>query len=102
MIYASTHGGRLLGIDRYSGEILWEKTLAAPLWSSQVVVDDVLLQGDCGGVLHAYDVSDTRVDPPEIWSVPVGGCIESTPVVWDGAIYVGTRGGRFHKIADPS
>lgn len=102
VIYASTHGGRLLGIDRYSGEILWEKTLAAPLWSSQVVVDDVLLQGDCGGVLHAYDVSDTRVDPPEIWSVPVGGCIESTPVVWDGAIYVGTRGGRFHKIADPS
>ena len=101
MIYASTNGGRLMGIDRYSGEILWEKTLPAPLWSSQVVVDDVLLQGDCGGVLHAFDVSEPGIDPPEIWSVPVGGCIESTPVVWDGAIYVGTRGGQFHKIADP-
>ncbi len=102
MVYASTETGRLMGVDRFSGEILWEKRLPAPLWSSQVVVDDVLVQGDCGGVVHGFDVSDPRVDPPELWSVTLGGCIESTPAVWDGRIFVGTRGGYFHALGDPS
>lgn len=101
MVYASTDGGRFLGIDRATGEIRWEKRLPGPLWSSQVVVDDVLIQGDCTGILHAYDVSDTTIEPPELWTVDLGGgCIESTPAVWDGAVYVGSRGGQFHKIAD--
>ncbi len=49
-------------------------------------VDDVLLQGDCNGVLHAYDVSDTTVAPPEIWQIEIGGCIESTPAVWRASL----------------
>ena len=71
-----------------------------PTWQSPVVVDDVLIQGDCNGVLHAYDVSDPGVDPPELWTVELGGCIESTPAVWNGRIYVGTRAGRFYAIGD--
>ncbi|MCB0996068.1 MAG: PQQ-binding-like beta-propeller repeat protein [Acidimicrobiales bacterium] len=100
MVYASTETGRLLGIDRATGQIRWEKRLPGPLWSSQVVVDDVLLQGDCEGTLHAFDVSDTTIEPPEIWSVFIGGCIESTPAVWNGRIIVGTRSGQVHMIAD--
>ena len=102
LVVASTDGGRLLGIDRFTGEIRWEKRLPGPLWSSQVVVDGVLLQGDCSGILHAFDLSDTTVDPPELWTIPLGGCIESTPAVWNGVIYVGTRGGQMHAIADPT
>ena len=30
----------------------------------------------------------------------LGGCIESTPAVWKGRIYVGARGGRFYAIGD--
>jgi outer membrane protein assembly factor BamB len=66
-----------------------------------VIVDGVLLIGDCEGVLHAYDVSDTAVDPPELWTVEVGGCIEATPAVWDGRIYLGSRGGHLSIIGDP-
>lgn len=98
LVIVPTHTGRLLGIDRADGAIRWEKRLPGPVWQSPVVVDDVLVQGDCGGVLHAYDVSDTSVDPPQLWELPIGGCIESTPVVWKGRIYVGTRGGFFHAI----
>jgi hypothetical protein len=33
-------------------------------------------------------------EPKEIWSVHLSeGCVESTPAVWNGRIYVGTRGG---------
>lgn len=100
MVYASTNGGRFLGIDRESGEIVWERHLPGPLWSSQVVVDDVLIQGDCSGVLHGFDISDPLVEPPELWRVDLEGCIESTPGVWNGLIVVGTRAGQVHLMAD--
>jgi hypothetical protein len=58
------------------------------------------VQGDCNGVLHGYDVSDTAVAPPELWSVPLEGCIESTPAVWQGRLFVGTRAGRFYAVGD--
>jgi hypothetical protein len=100
VLYADTNGGRLLGIDRATGAIRWEKKLPGPTWQSPVVVDDVLIVGDCSGVLHAYDVSDTTVEPPELWTVQLSGCIESTPAVWKGRIFVGARGGRFYAIGD--
>ncbi|MEJ5254887.1 MAG: PQQ-binding-like beta-propeller repeat protein [Acidimicrobiales bacterium] len=101
MVYAATNGGELLGIDRMTGEVVWRKALGSQTWQSPVVVDDVLIEGDCEGNLHAYDVRDTRRDPPEIWTVKLGGCIESTPAVWKGRIFVGTRAGRFFAIGDP-
>jgi hypothetical protein len=101
MVYADTNGGRILGIDRNTGAIRWQKHLPGPTWQSPVVVDDTLIQGDCNGVLHAYDVHDTKVDPPEIWSVTIGGCIESTPAVWKGRLYFGTRAGRAVAVGDP-
>jgi hypothetical protein len=100
VVYAATNGGRLLGIDRATGAIRWTKKLPGPTWQSPVVVDDVLIEGDCDGVLHGYDVSDTTVDPPELWTVTLSGCIESTPSVFGGRIYVGGRGGAFYGIGD--
>jgi outer membrane protein assembly factor BamB len=100
VVYAPTDGGRLLAVDQQTGAVLWEKQLPGPTWMSPVVVDDVLLQGDCNGVLHAYDVSDPEVDPPELWTVQLEGCIESTPTVFKGQIFVGTRGGAFYALGD--
>jgi outer membrane protein assembly factor BamB len=94
--------GFVRGWDMETGAELWEFRLPGPTWQSPVVVDDVLLQGDCNGFLHAYDVSDPRVLPPELWAIELGGCIESTPAVWRGRIFVGTRAGRFHAIGDPA
>jgi outer membrane protein assembly factor BamB len=100
MVYVATNAGGLLGVDRGSGKVRWRIGLPGPTWSSPVVIDDVLLQGDCDGVLHAYDVSDERRRPRELWSVSLGGCIEATPAVWKGRIFVGTRGGAMYAIGD--
>ncbi|MFY1675115.1 PQQ-binding-like beta-propeller repeat protein [Plantactinospora sp. WMMB334] len=94
-----TQGGEVLGVDRATGAVRWRLALPGPTWQSPVVVDDVLVIGDCAGVLHAYDVADTSVAPKPLWKVKLGGCIESTPAVWRGRIYVGTRAGGFHAIA---
>ena len=100
MLYVPTNGGKLHGIDRTTGEIRWTEELVGPTWSSPVVVDNVLLQGDCAGVLRAYDVTDPSATPPELWTVELDGCLESSPAVWNGTIYAGTSGGRFHALTD--
>ena len=100
LVVTATNGGRLMGIDRRTGVVRWTKRLPGPTWQSPVVVDGVLIEGDCSGVLHGYDLSNTAIDPPELWSVELGGCIESTPAVWKGRLYVGTRSGTFFAVGD--
>ena len=102
LLVVPTHHGRLLGIDRMTGEVRWEKQLSGKTWQSPVIVDDVLIQGDCSGTLHGFDLSDTTIEPAPLWELELGGCIESTPAVWRGVIYVATRGGNFFAIGDPS
>ena len=87
-------------LDRDTGEERWTLQLGGPTWSSPVIVDDVWIQGDCAGVLRAYDVSDTQVEPPLLWELSLGGCIESTPAVWNGTVVVGTRAGWIFAVAD--
>ena len=101
MLYVSTNAGGLLGVDRKTGKLRWKIPLPGPTWASPVVVDNVLIEGDCTGVLHAYDVSREGVRPPQLWSLKVdSGCIESTPAVWRNWIWVGTRGGAMFGISE--
>jgi hypothetical protein len=100
VVYADTNHGRIIAASMKTGKILWEKKLPGPTWQSPVLVDDVLIQGDCSGVLHAYDVSKPGVDPPELWNIQLNGCIESTPAVFKGRLYVGARGGKFYALGD--
>ena len=98
LLIVPTDTGRVLGLDRFTGEERWAPQLVGPTWQSPVVVDDVLIQGDCAGVLRGFDVSDTTIEPPLLWRVDLGGCIESTPAVWDGRIIVGTRAGWIYAL----
>jgi outer membrane protein assembly factor BamB len=100
VVIAPTNEGFLIGVDRETGAIRWQKKLQGPVWSSPVIVDDVLIQADCEGFIRAYDLSDTSIEPPELWGIPLPWCVESTPTVWDGVIYVGHRRGEFWAISD--
>ena len=98
IVIFATDEGKVLGLDRITGEMLWSFMLPRPTWQSPVVVDDVFIMGDCAGILHGYDMRNTRVLPKELWHVDLGGCIESTPAVWKGRIFVGTRAGGVYGI----
>ena len=101
-VFEATNSGRIIAVDRDTGRIRWELSLPPPTWTSPVIVEGVLIVGDCGGVLHAYDLRRKPLSgrPGERWSVSLGGCIESTPAVWKGMIYVGTRAGAVYGIGD--
>lgn len=98
LLIVPTDSGDVLGLDRFTGEERWRITLGGPTWASPVIVDDVWVQGDCNGVLHAFDVSDTTIEPPKVWELQLSGCIESTPALWKGQIVVGTRAGYVYAV----
>ncbi|MFC2153584.1 PQQ-binding-like beta-propeller repeat protein [Actinomycetota bacterium] len=98
ILFVPTDSGNLLAIDTDSGQTVWSDDVGVNAWSSPAIVDDVLVIAvDCfsdQSALRAYDVSDP-LGPIQMWNRPLatGGCIESTPAVWDGNIYVGSRDG---------
>jgi outer membrane protein assembly factor BamB len=99
-VFFTTASGRVLSVDRVTGRIAWEVQIGSPAIGSPVVVDGTLIQGDCSGHLYAWDVTDPTTPPPLRWTADLGDCIESTPAVWDGWIYVGTREGWFYGLSD--
>ncbi len=102
-LYLPTHPGDLLVIDRHDGEVVYRERLGYHEWSSPAVVEDDeghpwLLVGMCNRPgLRAYDLADPA-SPREVWTLPMAGCIESTPAVWRGAIYVGSRDGFLYAV----
>jgi outer membrane protein assembly factor BamB len=101
IVYATFTDSGFAAVDDATGKLLWKISLPGPVWNSPVPVDDQLLVGDCAGDLHDFDISKPRKTPKELWSIHLGGCIESTPAVWQGWIYVGNRIGQIFGIADP-
>ena len=105
VLIAAETRGQLIGFDAATGSVRWTKTLPAAadvsFWASPVVVDNTLIMPDGTGVVHAYDVTNTLVDPPELWTVKVpnaGQAMEATPVVYDGKIYIGSRSGYLYCL----
>jgi WD40 repeat protein len=100
VIYASTHKGDLLTVDKNTGEVLSELSIGFHAWSSPIVIGNRLLVGTCSpGGFKIYDVENPG-DPQELSHLKLQsrGCIESTPAVWNGHIVVGSRDGFIYKF----
>jgi outer membrane protein assembly factor BamB len=99
----STNPGELLAVDTATGDVVWRDDVGFHAWSSPLVVDDTLVVAvNCGSVpaLRAYDL-ENPLAPVMLWELPVaGGCIESTPAMWNGRLYVGSRDGYFYAVGD--
>jgi outer membrane protein assembly factor BamB len=98
VLYEATQPGELLAVDAGTGEVTWREEIGWHAWSSPVVVGDELLVATCTGELRAYSLADPR-RPAPAWTLKLSeSCIESTPAVWDGRIYVGVRDGKFYAV----
>lgn len=98
MLYNQSHTGKLIAVDTASGQVVWEDSVATHSWSSPVVVDDSLVVATCAGEIRSYSLADPR-SPAQEWTItPSESCIESTPAVWRGRIYVGSRDGGIYAV----
>jgi outer membrane protein assembly factor BamB len=101
VVYATYTDGGIAAVDARSGHVLWNVPLPGAIWSSPVPIDDRLLVADGVGNLVCFDIAEPRKRPRVLWRLHVGGLIESTPAVWHGWIYVGSRDGGIYGIANP-
>jgi outer membrane protein assembly factor BamB len=103
LLYLPTNPGELLAVDTETGNVVWRDDIGLHAWSSPVVIDSSLIVAvNCGSTpaLRAYDISDPR-RPVAGWEIPVAaGCLESTPAMWNGRLYVGSRDGYFYAVGD--
>jgi PQQ-like domain len=99
IVYATYTDGGVAAVDARTGKLLWDRPLPGPTWSSPVPVGGRMLVGDGSG-LYCFDILKPRKRPPLMWRLSLGGAVESTPAVWHGWIYVGSRGGAIYGIAD--
>jgi len=102
LLFVATDAGDLQAYDTETGELVWDDFVGANAWSSPVIVDDKLLIAvNClteNHALRVYDLSDPTA-PDQLYEVVVGGgCIESTPAVWEGRVFVGSRDGFFYAL----
>ncbi len=98
MVYLNTHQGSLIAVDAADGSLLWEDEVGFHSWSSPAIVDDTLVTATCLGDVRAYSLEDPR-SPEQLWSLNLGGaCLEATPVVWKGSIYLGSRDGHMRAL----
>ncbi len=102
VVYVTEIEGGLFGVDQKTGKILYRIDIPAATWMSPVPTNNQLLVADCGGTLRNFDISDRRKPPAELWRLQLPGCIESTPAVWKGMIWVGTRDGAMYGIGEAS
>lgn len=98
-LYVPTNPGELLVIDIRDGSVTYRDDIGAHAWSSPIVSENELLVATCDGRMRFYDLVDpARPKFISEISIPSGSCIESTPALWNGALYFGARDGFFYKI----
>jgi hypothetical protein len=100
VVYDAGTDGEVMAVDQRTGKTFWHLHLPPPTIGSPVTIDNQMVLGDCEGGLRDYDIANPRVRPKLLWTVHLDGCIESTPAVWHGMLWVGARGGQFYGIGD--
>src|SRR5574343_13516 len=97
-LYVSTNPGDVLIINTKDGSILNKKYIGDHAWSSPVLIENNLIVASCKGVVYNFDITNDTLN--EVWQkqIPGGSCIESTPAVWNGQIFFGSRDGYIYSI----
>jgi len=93
-LYTNTHQGSLIVVDTATGEIVWQDgTVGWHSWSSPSIVDNTLVVATCVGEIRGYTL-DNPAAPQRQWTITPGeSCLEATPAIWNGTIYLGSRDG---------
>lgn len=88
---SSNDDGKMIALDKKTGNIVWERNLNVYSWCSPVAVlsDDGKTWGifaDRSGVMHLFDPKTGQ----DVDTLSLGGNVESSPAVYDDMIVVGS------------
>jgi outer membrane protein assembly factor BamB len=94
----STYKGKLVAINRETGEIVWEASTGNYVWSSPTAIytpegKAYIFQCDIDGDAKLYDAQGQRLT-----TISFGSTVEASPVVFNDMIVVGSRAGRVFGV----
>ncbi|WP_020676008.1 PQQ-binding-like beta-propeller repeat protein [Geopsychrobacter electrodiphilus] len=93
-VYVVTAVGTLWKIDTASGEVIWKRSLGAPVYASPVLSTAGLLVGDNSGNLHLIESDSGRI----LATFQTGGPIQSRVLVAGNRLYFGSRDQNLYAI----
>ena len=95
--FLGTYGGKLLGIDINSNNIIWQFTpdpTAQPFVSSPAVADNKVVIGCRNKNIYCVNASDGK----KIWAFKTRGEVDSSPIICKDKIVVGSSDGRIYIL----
>lgn len=92
-------GGKLVALNKQTGEIVWEFQTDMYSWASPVDFYDqngngYIIYCTTGGYMYLIDgLTGTRLD-----AIDLGSNIEASPIVYNNVVVVGTRGQQIYGV----
>lgn len=96
----SLYNGKMVALDKESGNIVWEKKLNHYSWSSPVAVysesgETYIVFGDSAGIVSLINAKTGET----VFQLQTGGGnMEGSPAIFDNHIIIGTRGKKIFRI----
>jgi len=81
--------------DITTNGLIWSYTLQKHVLSTPAVYNGLVFIADCGRLFHCVDAETGQ---PR-WTSEINGDAWASPLVADGKVYLGTRGGTFYVFA---
>lgn len=96
----SRQAGKMVALNKKTGNVVWEKDLTYYSWSSPVATytssgDCYIIFGDSNGILHLIN-GETGETLNRLQTG--GGNIEGSPAIYNNHIVIGTRGKRIYRV----
>lgn len=98
-LLATAQGDELLSLDLLTGRVRWTFSSkfdrSLPTWSNSPALDGkhVLFAGQ-DGVVYALEADSGKL----VWERNVGASLTTSPALFNGTAYVGTRDGTFYRV----
>lgn len=86
--------GSVYALDVDTGDLRWEFETGHRVWSTPLIVSDIVYVGSMDRHLYALRLSDGGV----VWDFHAGGAFAGTPALWEETLYIGAFDDRLYAI----
>ena len=94
LVYLTTGDGRVVALDRSTGQLAWEHRTGLVSSSTPVVAGDLIIAVFTPGLLVALD----RETGAKRWEVDIDQPVLSSPIVAEGSLYFGAGDWKLHAL----
>lgn len=93
-LYASLADGRMMAVEKESGQIIWERMFAFPVHGSVAEYEGRMYFGGTDGKIYCL----SSIDGAILWGYQTEGIVTASPIVYGRAVLVGSHDRHFYSV----